>query len=336
MAKKLSVRFGVTCLGVLVLASLAWPASLSDVAGTYSVNSKSITAHSTGAPVLLANSCDYDWWYGCSPTSAGMAMGHYDRNGYGSDPATNKYPNLVPGGVAESSTFGAGPYIANDAIASSGHIADFYSGGYGASGDDVATPFHSFDCLADFMGTSQDSQSNSNGATSFWYYGSGSRLYAKDIYDDGPSYYNDSGMFGIYEYVDYSSYGSSNPNTDTNFFNQYIKGEGTNPNLGFTFADYKAETDAGRPVIIHVEGHSMYGYGYDEDGGTDTVHLHDTWTAGDHTMTWGGSYPYGEDMLAHYGVTCMTLTNGVPEPVTGVLLAVGGLALIRRRRKTAA
>ena len=31
----------------------------------------------------LSNTCDYDWWYGCSPTAAGMIMGHYDRNGYG-------------------------------------------------------------------------------------------------------------------------------------------------------------------------------------------------------------------------------------------------------------
>ena len=34
--------------------------------------------------VVLPNTTDYDWWYGCSPTSAGMIMGHYDRNGYGS------------------------------------------------------------------------------------------------------------------------------------------------------------------------------------------------------------------------------------------------------------
>ena len=26
---------------------------------------------------------DYEWWYGCSPTAAGMLMGHYDINGYG-------------------------------------------------------------------------------------------------------------------------------------------------------------------------------------------------------------------------------------------------------------
>ena len=36
----------------------------------------------------------YDWWYGCSPTSAGMMMGYYDRNGYGG----LSYANLVRGG----------------------------------------------------------------------------------------------------------------------------------------------------------------------------------------------------------------------------------------------
>ena len=43
----------------------------------------------------------YDWWYGCSPTSAGMMMGYYDIHGY----AGQSYANLVPGGTAENSTF---------------------------------------------------------------------------------------------------------------------------------------------------------------------------------------------------------------------------------------
>ena len=30
----------------------------------------------------LPGAPNYDWWYGCSPTSAGMLMGYYDNNGY--------------------------------------------------------------------------------------------------------------------------------------------------------------------------------------------------------------------------------------------------------------
>jgi len=46
-------------------------------------------------------------------------------------------------------------------------------------------------------------------------------------------------------------------------------------------------------------------------------------------MTWGGSY----SELMHYGVTGLTLTNGTPEPATLGLLALGGLAVIARRRR---
>ena len=95
---------------------------------------------------------------------------------------------------------------------------------------------------------------------------------------------------------------------------------------GFSFAQYKAEIDAGRPVIIQVSGHSMLGYGYNDTG--DQIILHDTWSPGAHTMTWGGE----NSGLAQWGVVCLT----IPEPATIVLLAAGalafGLMLLRRKR----
>lgn len=289
----------------------------------FNINGKELALHTEGAPMTLNNAPDYDWWYGCSATSAGMMMGYYDINGYNG----LLYQDLVPGGQAESSTFGSGPYIANNAIASSGHIADFYSGGYGASGDDVAPPFHTFDSLADFMGTSQDSVGNSNGATTFWNYTDGSPLYASDIYGYGSSFYDASGMFGMWEYFDYSGYGSGNP-SNYNFFNQYIDTLGRAD--GFSFQDYMAEIDAGRVVMIHVEGHSMFGYGYDDDG-SQTIYLHDTWSQGEHSMTWGGSY----SGMEHYAVTCFTPTGGSPVPIPAAawLLGSGLLELVVVRKK---
>lgn len=274
-----------------------------------------IVAHHQGA--ILANAPDYDWWYGCSPTSAGMMMGYYDINGY--DGLT--YDNLVPGGTAELSSYGIPGALANSVIASSGHIADFYSGGYMASGDDVTPPFHSFNSLADFMGTSQDSVSNSNGSTTFWTWNDGAKFTAQDAVDNGLM--DRSGMYGITEYLDYAGYGYDVA------YNQYTDNIGLT--YGFTFDDYRAEIDASRVVMLHVVGHSMFGYGY--DGTTNTVYLHDTWNEGQHSMTWGGAY----STLNMTGVTCFTPTGGgnpVPEPATMFLLGscLLGLVGIRRRR----
>ena len=105
----------------------------------------------------------------------------------------------------------------------------------------------------------------------------------------------------------------------------------------FTFVDYKAEIDAGRPVLIHVAGHTMLGYGYDETGGSQTVNIYNTWWEGGDTMDWGGEY-YGMPM---YMVTCLELTDGdfepgpsVPEPGTLFLVIGGffGLVAVKRRR----
>ena len=256
----------------------------------------------------------YDWWYGCSPTSAGMMMGYYDRSGYGG----LTYNNLVPNGVAETTTFPtpSWSYLANYAIASPGHVTDFYSGGYLASKDDVISS-RSFNCLADFMGTSQWALGNVNGGTTFYYFTNGAKFYARDAVTYGVS--NQDGMFGMDEYFRYAGYGTGTLSGDTNFYTQAIKkGKMTQ---GFTFANYKAEINAGRVVMIQLDGHSVFGYGYDDTG--KIVYLNDTWSEGVHSMTWGGSY----GSMEQWGVVCFTPTGGsaVPLPST-FLLMISGLA----------
>ncbi|MFH0964871.1 MAG: hypothetical protein V2A58_12800 [Planctomycetota bacterium] len=283
------------------------------------VQASVLVSYSSGAN--SADVPDYGWWYGCSATSAGMAIGYYDINGY----EGLRYDNLVPGGLAEYSTFGGGSYIANSAIASSGHIADFYGGGYMATGDDVASPWHNFDCLADFMGTSQDAYGNPNGGTTFWFWNNGAPMHWSDLQTLGPAHYNSDGMYGIREYIQYAGYDI------VDAYSQCVDTVGLT--YGFTWDQYVAEIDAGRVVLIQVQGHTMLGYDYTLEG--ELIHLYDTWSeSDDHVMTWGGSYAG----MQQYGVTVFELMGGegaaVPAPAA-LWLAVIGLsswALVSRTR----
>jgi hypothetical protein len=142
---------------------------------------------------------DYRWQYGAAPTAAGMLFSHYDRNGY----AGVSFSNLC-NGVADLTTFTPGPNSSNTTamIASAGHTNDFFRSGPYQSGDDQYTG-RAFDCLADFMGTSQDAYGNANGTTTFWYFTDGTRLNWAAELALGPAYYNDSGMYGMLEYLEY-------------------------------------------------------------------------------------------------------------------------------------
>jgi len=287
--------------------------------GTFVSNGAEMAFHREG--VTVSSACDYDWWYGCSPTSVGMVMGHYDREGY---------PNLIPGGVAEIETHYGPPTgwaaFVTRVIGSQGYVTDFYSdsappgspAGYGVSGDDLPEPWHEFDCLADFMGTSQDAYGNANGTTTFHYYTEGEPLHWYDLENHHPELVDKNGMYGIKEYVEYCGYDI------VTLYSQYIMGHDGNTE-GFTLEAYKTEIDAGRPVLIHVTDHSMVGVGYSDDV-ADLILVQDTWSSGPHGLTWGGSY----SGLDHYGVTVLEI---IPEPATLVLLGAGGLLILVGRRR---
>jgi hypothetical protein len=107
----------------------------------------------------------------------------------------------------------------------------------------------------------------------------------------------------------------------TNFFTQL---DDQMANGGFSFNDYMNDIDVGMVVMIQLDGHSMFGYGYDQ--ATQNIYFHDTWDSLQHSMAWGGVYA-GMGMI---GVTVFEPAGGsstVPEPTTLVLLGSGCFGL---------
>lgn len=256
-----------------------------------------------GVPIL-------NWSYGCSPTAATMIFGYYDRNGYDdlytgpTDGGVFPLTNVVWGGSTVEPGQGECPLTAShqgyDNRTTKGQVDDYYYG-FGSRNDPYLnnwTP-HSGDSVADFMGTSMyQCWTTTDGSTYFFYLQSGAPL--NDYTGSEEMGFRD-GMHGMRLFAESRGY------TVTASYNQYIRGYGTNPELGFTYSQYKDEIDSGFPVIIQVAGHSMTGVGYMD---TDKVIIHDTWDHTWHVMPWGGSY----SGMEHYGVGVFHLA---PQPPSG-------------------
>ena len=254
----------------------------------------------------------FDWSFGCSATSAAMIAGYYDRNGYpnmyagpthgGIMPLNNSYwPDWT--GDEAGATRHQCPLSAThnglDGRSTRGHVDDYWRQ-YGSSADDPwitnGWTEHTYgDCTGDYMYTNQSSANNSDGSTRFWGYDNDSKLQCDTLETWGGEYLIDGtlGLRNFYESRGYTVPVCYYQKTD----NQYSG--------GFDFDDYKVEIDAGRPVMIHVVGHTMVGFGYEDDG-SNTMYIHDTWDHDAHTMTWGGSYSGMELMavsIVHLGET---------------------------------
>jgi len=244
----------------------------------------------------------FDWSYGCSATAAAMLAGYYDRHGY-----PYMYAGTAGGGVCPLDNSGnpigssghcslSATEMGLDGRTTRGHVDDYWVSYLSTAPDPYITngwPEHDWeDCTGDFMGTNQSALDNTDGSTSFYYNPTGDPLYD---YNPGPG--SQDGCHGLRLFMESRGYA-----VQTNF-NQYIKGAGSIPNKGFTFSQYVAEIDAGRPVLLHVTNHTLVGIGYDTAG--SVVYVHDTWDWSVHQMTWGGSY----DGRAHYGVTVIRLAS---------------------------
>ncbi len=252
---------------------------------------------------ILSDVPAFDWCYGCSATSAGMIMGYYDRIGYGA-----MYTGPADGGVCptDNGTWGGGqcPIVAShmgvDGRNNRGHVDDYWIASDKCSNDPYITggwAQHSpLDCTADFMGTSQTAWGECDGYT-FFYLNGGSRV--NDWTGWEPV--RRDGTHGIRLYAESKGY---------TVLENYNQGITTGTSGAFTFANFMAEIDAGRPVLIQMSGHTMVGYGYDSSN--QIIYIHNTWDHYAHTMTWGGAY----SGMSHIGVSVLHLAPTVVETPT--------------------
>ena len=259
--------------------------------------------------VILDNVPTSKWTYGCSPTAVGMLFGYYDRKGY-----KNMYTGPTNGGICPHVDLGQGtPGTGNgypisgscyiiatekdlDGVTSKAHVDDYWIS-IGSPGPD---PWegnwaeHTWSlCVADFIGTSQwkwDGDLNGvkdrqyDGSTIYFYYPDGGKLHdyippaaqglPRTALCHGMRLFAESrGYTVLQNYVQLTDTPSGHPQ-------------------GFSFNDFKAEINAGRPVITNWEasgsGHSMVGVGYDSSA--NTLFIHDTWDNYLHEVNWDGSY----------------------------------------------
>ncbi|MFA7056337.1 MAG: hypothetical protein WC155_02085, partial [Candidatus Cloacimonadales bacterium] len=262
--------------------------------------------------VLIDDVPAFDWSYGCSSTSAAMIAAYYDRNGY-----HNIYTGPTNGGVMplNNSIWGASSggeggsgectlsatHQGYDGLATRGHVDDYWIG-YGSNAQDPYvsngwTQHVLGDCTGDYMGTNQKYWSNTDASTTFYYDTDGSPLHN---FSDCESYSppRKDGTYGFKQFMESRGYDV------TACYSQYIHGYEGNT-IGFTFGQYVTEINANRPVLIHIEGHTMVGFGYDSSN--QTIYIKNTWDYSTHTMTWGDSY---SNML-HYGVSVVNLDANI-------------------------
>jgi len=253
----------------------------------------------------------YSWSFGCSATSASMIAAYYDRIAYpdiytgptngGIMPIDNSaWPDWVDGnGDTRHQCPLSASHNGLDGRVTAGHVDDYWIY-YNQTGPDPYdgnwTEHTLCDCTGDYMKTNKWFAAegfNVDGGTVFYNYTNGAPISAAQMEGHGVHIYD--GGYGIKLFYESRGY------TVDTMYNQYIYGYEGNT-LGFTWAQYIAEIDAGRPVMIHVTGHTMVGVGYDDTSG-QLMYINDTWDYNTHTMTWAGDY----SGMTHYAVTIVQL-----------------------------
>jgi len=265
-----------------------------------------------------------EYMYGCTPTAVGMLLGYYDLYGYNG----MRFSNMIEGDVDLYSRGTDGDaYNMNEfdtalgkAIATEDYVYRFVSrdGVETTPAQELEYAFRSdgslnsgvWDCIADYLGTGQYWRGNDNLSTTTTI-GSLKDLYAYPYRDvtisDGTVshaiQYKETGMlYGLDLYLQSRGYRLDTAATGT--YTVDVNGG------QFTFADYKAEIDAGRPVIISIESHSMVGYGYNE--ATKEIIFDDCYRA-DQRMVWDGVYHYADADRKLQSITVIALDESTAD-----------------------
>ena len=267
--------------------------------------------------VMLDNVPAFNWSFGCSATAASMLAGYYDRISH-----PNMYNGPTNNGVMplDNSSWGTTsingetralcPLSATrqglDGLLTYGHVDDYWVSELSESEDPYITGSwaqHVYaDCTGDYMKTNQSAFGNIDGSTTFYYYTERTPFRNFTVGEDGERNLitNNDGCYGIQLFFESRGY------TVNDCYTQLIYNESEGG--GFSFDQYMTEIDAGRPVMIQVQGHSMLGVGYLESN--QTVYLHDTWDYNVHEMIWGGEY----SGMAQWGVSVLQLESN-PAPL---------------------
>lgn len=262
----------------------------------------------------------YNWVFGCGAVAASMIGAYYDRNGF-----PNIYAGPANGGVmplkndiwptwtdSVGTSYPGNPLAASrmgsDGRTIRGSIDDYWIAYDSSAPDPYITggwAQHAWgDSFGDYMKTSQSAYGNPDGSTYFYWNPDGTRLTCAAMSSEAASRDATFGRKLFYEARGYTVTDCFNQRTDN-----VVAG-------GFSFAEYKAQIDAGRPVFLMLTGHFVAGIGYDNSTTPATVFFNDTWDYNTHSMPWGGSYS-GMQMLAAGIANLSSPANPAPV-ITGL------------------